>query len=32
MATQKLSDQQMKLLEQVNAAVEKLFAQYPPKK
>jgi len=30
-ATQKLSDQQMKLLQQVNAAVEKLFAQYPPK-
>ena len=31
-ANQKLSDQQMKLLEQVNTAVEKLFAQYPPKK
>jgi hypothetical protein len=31
-ATQKLSDQQMKLVEQVNTAVEKLFAQYPPKK
>ncbi len=30
-ATQKLSDQQMKLLEQVNTAVEKLFAKYPPK-
>ncbi len=32
MATQNLSDQQMKLLEQVNTAVEKLFAKYPPKK
>ncbi len=31
-ATQKLSDQQMKLVEQVNTAVEKLFAKYPPKK
>jgi len=31
-ATQKLSDQQMKLVEQVNTAVEKLFANYPPKK
>jgi Domain of unknown function (DUF4136) len=31
-ATQKLSDQQMKLVGQVNTAVEKLFAQYPPKK
>jgi len=32
-ATQKqLSDQQMKLVEQVNNAVEKLFKQYPPKK
>ena len=31
-ATQKLSEQQMKLVEQVNTAVEKLFAQYPPKK
>ncbi len=30
-ANQKLSDQQMKLLEQVNTAVEKLFAKYPPK-
>lgn len=32
MATQKLSTQQMKLVEQVNTAVEKLFAKYPPKK
>ncbi len=31
-ATQKLSEQQMKLVEQVNTAVEKLFAKYPPKK
>jgi len=31
-ATQKLSDKQSKLLEQVHAAVEKLFANYPPKK
>jgi hypothetical protein len=31
-ATGKLSDQQMKLVEQVNTAVEKLFAKYPPKK
>jgi hypothetical protein len=32
-ATQKqLSDQQLKLVEQVNTAVEKLFAKYPPKK
>lgn len=31
-ATDKLSDQQMKLVEQVNKAAEKLFAQYPPKK
>jgi len=31
-ATQNLSDQQMKLVEQVNTAVEKLFAKYPPKK
>ncbi len=31
-ATQKLSDQQMKLLEQVDAAVDKLFEKYPPKK
>ena len=31
-ATQKLSDQQMELVEQVNTAVEKLFAKYPPKK
>ncbi len=31
-ATEKLSDQQMKLVEQVNTAVEKLFAKYPPKK
>jgi hypothetical protein len=31
-ATQKLSDQQLKLVEQVNTAVEKLFKQYPPKK
>ncbi len=31
-ATQNLSNQQMKLLEQVNTAVEKLFAKYPPKK
>lgn len=31
-ATQKLSTKQMKLLEQVNTAVEKMFAQYPPKK
>ncbi len=31
-ATQKLSEQQMKLVEQVNTAVEKLFARYPPKK
>jgi len=30
-ATQKLSDQQLKLVEQVNTAVEKLFAKYPPK-
>jgi hypothetical protein len=32
MATQNLSSQQMKLLEQVNAAVEKMFARYPPQK
>jgi hypothetical protein len=31
-ATEKLSEQQMKLVEQVNTAVEKLFAKYPPKK
>ncbi len=31
-ATEKLSTKQMKLLEQVNTAVEKMFAQYPPKK
>jgi hypothetical protein len=31
-ATQKLSEKQMKLLEQVNTAVDKMFAQYPPKK
>lgn len=31
-ATQKLSEQQMELVGQVNTAVEKLFAQYPPKK
>lgn len=31
-ATQNLSDQPMKLVEQVNTAVEKLFAKYPPKK
>lgn len=30
-ATQKLSDQQLKLVEQVNTSVEKLFKQYPPK-
>jgi hypothetical protein len=30
-ATQKLSDQQMKLVQQVNTAAEKLFARYPPK-
>jgi hypothetical protein len=30
-ATQKLSEQQMKLVEQVNTAVVKLFAKYPPK-
>jgi hypothetical protein len=31
-ATEKLSEQQMKLVEQVNTAVEKLLAKYPPKK
>jgi hypothetical protein len=31
-ATQNLSNQQLKLVEQVNTAVEKLFAKYPPKK
>ena len=31
-ATEKLSEQQMKLVEQVNTAVEKLFAKYPPGK
>lgn len=31
-ATGKLSEQQMKLVEQVNTAVEKLFAKYPPRK
>jgi hypothetical protein len=31
-ATQNLSNQQMKLLKQVNTAVEKLLAKYPPKK
>jgi hypothetical protein len=30
-ATEKLSEQQMKLVEQVNTVVEKLFAKYPPK-
>lgn len=31
-ATEKLSDKQQKAMEQVNTAVEKMFAQYPPKK
>jgi len=31
-ATQKLSDKQSKLLEQVHTAVAKLFTNYPPKK
>jgi len=31
-ATEKLSEKQAKLVEQVNTAVEKLFAKYPPKK
>jgi hypothetical protein len=32
MSTQKLSEQRSKLLNQVNTAVEKMFAQYPVKK
>ena len=32
MATSKLSDKRQKLLEEVNKAVEKMFAQYPVKK
>ncbi len=32
MATEKLSDQKVKLVKQVNTAVEKMFKQYPTAK